>query len=261
MVSERMMTMKKLICITLLSLLLFLNPLSLREAYHTEAATVSYVLAEQDIYLRNQPTEDAKKITTIKNHAEVKVFSSNDAWAYIQVGKVKGYVYKSTLTKKNTKQTASAQIVTGGLSPKAGRSYTYNPSFEEDGRKMTYFATQNHGVTELLTSDGLGYAYLESTDAFEMGIANSGVFFFSLSYPMKRGSTIHDTDYGIQTNTITKVFVESTSHTVTTAAGTFNNVIVLNYPNGAQLFLTKGYGVIKIIDSTGKTTAELVNVK
>lgn len=260
-VSERMLKMKKIISITILSLLLFLNPLPLHEANHTEAATVSYVLAKQDIFLRDQPTKDAKKMTTIKNHTEVKVFSSNDTWAYIQVGKLKGYVYTSTLTKKNPNPVASSPIVTDGLSPKAGRSYTYNPSFEEDGKKITYFATQAYGVTELLTPDGFGYAYLESTDAFEMGIANSDVFFFSLSYPMKKGSTIHDTDYGIQTNTVTKVLVESTSHTLNTPAGTFNNVIILNYPNGAQLFLAKDYGVIKIIDSTGKTTAELVNVK
>lgn len=255
------MTMKKLISITLLSLLLFLNPLPLQEAHYTEAATVSYVVAKQDIYLRNQPAKDAKKIATIKNYSEVKVFSSNETWSYIQVGKVKGYVYSSALSKENPKQTATVQTVTGGLSPKAGRSYTYNPSFEKDGRKMTYFATKTDGVTELLNTNGLGYAYLESAKAFEMGVANSGVFFFSLSYPMKKGSTIHDTDYGIETNTITKVLVKSTSSTVKTAAGTFKNVTVLNYPNGAQLYLAKGYGVIKIVNATGKTTAELVQVK
>lgn len=253
--------MKKLISITLLSLLLLLNPVALNNESHTEAATVSYVFAKQDIYLRVQPKKDAKKIMRIKNHSEVKVFSSSETWSYIQIGKAKGYVYTSALTKKNPKQTIAAPTVTSGLSPKAGRSYTYNPSFEEDGRKMTYFATKQDGITELLNADGFGYAYLESNNAFEMGIANSDVFFFSLSYPMKSGSTIQDTDYGIQYETITKVLVKSTSYTLKIAAGTFTNVVVLNYPNGAQLYLAKGYGVIKITDSTGKTTAELVHVK
>lgn len=253
--------MKKIISITLLSLLLFLNPLPLQEAHYTEAATVSYVVAKQDVYLRSQPTKDAKKIATIKNHSEVKVFSANKTWSYIQVGNVKGYVYTNVLSKNNPKQTAPAQMVTGGLSPKAERSYTYSPSFEEDGRKMTYSATKRNGVTELLNTDGFGYAYLESAKAFEMGIANSDVFFFSLSYPMKKGSTIHDTDYGIEENTITKVLVKSTSTTVKTAAGTFNNVIVLNYPNGAQLYIARDYGIIKIVNAFGQTTAELVQVK
>lgn len=253
--------MKKIISVMLLSFLLFLNPLSLQEAHYTEAASVFYVVAKQDIYLHSEPTKDATKIATIKNHSEVKVFSANETWSYIQVGNVKGYVYTNALSKKNPKETAPAQAVTGGLSPKAGRSYTYNPSFEEDGRKMTYFATKRDGVTELLNADGYGYAYLESAKAFEMGVANSDVFFFSLSYPMKKGSTIVDTDYGIEENTITKVLVKSTSTTIKTVAGTFNNVLVLNYPNGAQLYVAQGYGIIKIVNALGQTTAELVQVK
>ena len=259
-VRERMITMKKLISILLLSLLLFLNPSLSQNPHHTEAATVSYVLAKQDIYLREYPNKDARKITTIKNHSEVKVFSSNKTWSYIQTGKAKGYVYTNALTKRNPQKIKTPPIITGELSPKAGRSYTYAPSFEEDGRKMTYTASMNYGVTELLAADGFGYAYLESAESFELGIANSDVFFFSLSYPMKKGSTIHDTEYGIQNNTVTEVLVESITHTLETAAGTFHDVVVLHYPNGAQLYLAQDHGVIKIIDSTGKTTTELVAV-
>lgn len=252
--------MKRFISILLLSLLLFLQPNPLQNTQHPEAATVYYVLAKQDIFLRESPEKDAKKIATIKNHSEVKVFSSNKTWAYIQVGKAKGYVYTNALTRKNPKQIEATPVVKSNLSPQAGRSYTYHPSFEEDGRKMTYTASRSDGVTELLDADGFGYAYLESAEAFEFGIANSGVFFFSLSYPMKKGSTIHDTYYGIENNTVTKVFVESVTHTLKTPAGTFKNVVVLNYPNGAQIYLAKDYGILKIIDSTGTTTVELTAI-
>lgn len=259
--SERKMFMKKISLVILLSVLLFMIPLNSGDTHHTEAASTSYVNAKQDILLRESANKQANTIMTIKNHTEVKVLSSNTTWSYIQVNTKKGYVYTSALSTKNPKLVATSPTITGGLSPKTGRSYTYNPSFDEDGRKATYKASSAYGVTQLLNADGFGYAYLESKEAFEMGVANSDVFFFSLSYPMKKNNTIADTHYGFYDSTVTNVLVQSTSHTLQTPAGTFKNVVVLKYPNGSKLFLAKGFGIVKITNPTGKTTAELVKVK
>lgn len=157
---------------------------------------------------------------------------------------------------------ATAPIITNGLLPTIGKKYTYYPSFEETGEKTTYKLLKSPGFAELLTVDGLGYAFIETNDAFEMGVANSGVFFFSLAYPMKQTSSIIDTDYGFDgTNTHTKVHVLQTAQTIKTPAGTFKNVVMLEYPNGFTLYIAKGYGIIKATNAKSETTIELVNVK
>ncbi|MEK4230327.1 SH3 domain-containing protein [Solibacillus sp. FSL H8-0538] len=231
------------------------------EQDHVFAATTHYVHAKGDIILRDAPNKDAKQIGKVKNDSQVTVFSTSNGWSYIQSGPLKGYVYSTALKKKNPQEKTSP-IITSGLSPTVGKSYTYDPSFEENGEKTTYQASKQYGVTELLKADLQGYAYLESEELFEMGVANSDVFFFSYTYPMKAGSSIYDIDYSFEGNdAYTKVFVESTTHTLTTKAGTFKNVIVLKYPNDTKVYLAKGIGVIKIADKNGNAYVELVSVK
>lgn len=154
-------------------------------------------------------------------------------------------------------------VITKGLLPKADRSYTYQPSFEGPHKK-TYIASINPYVSNsinLLENEFSGYTYIESAENFELGIAYSDVFYFSLSYPLMEKATILDTDYGIETVSETNVIVESTSATLTTKAGTFNNVVVLNYPNGSKLYLAKEYGIIRITNFKGIITTELVAVE
>lgn len=253
--------MKKMILVAFLSILLLLNPLTLHESHPTEAASTYYVKAKQDIILRDAANKNAKQIGTVKNYSEVKVLSTSTTWSYIQVNNKKGYVYTTALTKVNPKAAAvSTPVITGGLSPKAGRSYTYEPSFDIDQKKATYRASSSDGITEISKNNGHGYTYLESKQGLDFAVANSDVFFFSLSYPMKKGSTIKDTDYGFDGNTVTKVYVESTSYTLKTKAGTFKNTVVLKYPNGVTIYLAKGFGILKITDLKGKTTVELIKV-
>lgn len=254
------MTLKKILLALLLIFFGILSPLNF-SIKPTSATTTQYVNAKNDIILRDAPKKEAKQIGKVKNFSKVKVYSSSNSFSYIQSGKVKGYVYTTALSMKNPKTTKST-VVTSGLSPAIGKSYTYEPSFQESGEKTTYKLKKEDGITMLLKEDYIGVAYLESPKRFEMGVANSDVFFFSFTYPMKAGSTIDDIDYGFDTpDTYTKVAVESTTATVKTKAGTFKQVVILNYPNGAKYYLAKGYGLIKAIDKDGKTSVELISVK
>ncbi len=154
-------------------------------------------------------------------------------------------------------------VVTRGLLPQANHSYTYSPSFEGAEQK-TYVASVNPYVSnaiDLFENEWTGYTYIESENRFDFGVAYSDVFFFSLSYPMKEKATTIDTDYGFESNNETEVKIDSTSTTLTTEAGTFENVVVLNYPNGSTLYLAKGYGIIRITNFEGTITTELIAVK
>lgn len=147
--------------------------------------------------------------------------------------------------------------------PKINRSYTYEPSFERDKQK-TYIAKQNPSLNnsiELMEDDYIGYTYIESEHELSFGIAYSDIFLFSLSYPMIENTSITDTEYFFDgTTETTQIFVKSTSATVSTKAGTFQDVVILTYPNGSNLYLAKEYGIIRITDFAGEITTELISV-
>lgn len=180
-----------------------------------------------------------------------------------QTSKVSNEVISNSASpKKAVKEKAS--VSTTGFMPKVNRSYTYKPSFEDAGKK-TYTAYENKSIensVELLEDDYIGYTYIEDEQQLALGVAYSDIFFFSLGYPMKEKTTITDTDYLYDgTTETTPVYVESTSATVQTKAGTFRNVVVLKYPNGSKIYLAKDYGIIRITDYEGTITTELISVK
>lgn len=180
-----------------------------------------------------------------------------------QTGKAKNEVISHVASPKNAVK-EKAPVSNTGFMPKVNRSYTYKPSFEDAGQK-TYTATKNKSIdnsVELLEEDYIGYTYIEDQQQLSLGVAYSDIFFFSLSYPMKEKTTITDTDYLYDgTTETTPVYVESTSTTVKTKAGTFRNVVVLKYPNGSKIYLAKDHGIIRITDYEGNITTELIAVK
>lgn len=187
----------------------------------------------------------------------------NTEAAASQTGKVKNEVISHGASPKNAVK-EKAPVSNTGFMPKVNRSYTYKPSFEDAGQK-TYTASKNQSIdnsVELLEEDYIGYTYIEDQQQLSLGVAYSDIFFFSLSYPMKEKTTIIDTDYLYDgTTETTPVYVESTSATVKTKAGTFRNVVVLKYPNGSKIYLAKEHGIIRITDFEGNITTELIAVK
>ena len=257
--------MKKLSLFMLIILLMLLMPFSLLQTQPAHAESTQFINAEENIFLRDAPSPSAKQLSLIENFSKVTVLSKDKQWAYIKHKGNKGYVLSKTLTTKNPKkyEPKKVPVITNGLLPKANRNYTYEPSFE-GGAKTTYKASINPDIrnsVSLMEEDFIGYTYIENENSFELGVAYSDVFFFSLSYPMKEKSTIYDTDYGIESDTKTEVTVESTSTTLKTKAGTFKNVVVIKYPNGSKLYLAKDYGIIRVTNFEGEITTELVSVK
>ncbi|WP_262176675.1 SH3 domain-containing protein [Saccharococcus sp. Marseille-Q5394] len=226
-----------------------------------KATTEMYVHAKNDIVLRAEPKQNAKKLGTIKNHSKVTVISSAKEWSYVQAGKSKGYVYTSALSKKNPK--SASTTVTGGLAPKAGLILTYAPSFLEE-KKETFTVEKEDEYTYLynkkssLYPDLSNFTYIEDGKRLLMGVSSSDHIFINVPYPLKQGATIIDSSLMFEEQ---KVLVESTTKTVTVKAGTFKNVVILRYPSGSRVYFAKGIGILKIADKNGKIFTELVSVK
>lgn len=230
---------------------------------HTTAAakTEMYVHAKNDIVLRAEPKQNAKKLGTIKNHSKVTVLSSAKGWSYVQAGKSKGYVYTSALSMKNPK--SASTTVTGGLAPKAGLILTYAPSFLEE-EKETFTVEKDNEYTYLynkkssLYPDLSNFTYIEDGKRLLMGVSSSDHIFINVPYPLKQGAYTTDSSLMFEEQ---KVLVESTTKTVTVKAGTFQNVLILRYPSGSRVYFAKGIGILKIVDKNGKIFTELVSVK
>ena len=229
--------------------------------------------------LTNKPISQAESISLVKNYEEISLSDapSSNAIHYNMNGSAlmdKQLVEPMSTHLKENQQFASSPcsnelypqkndeppIVANGLLPLVNYKYTYAPSFEGETEK-TYVASNNPYVANavnLMKEELHGFTYIESENSFSLGIAYSDVFFFSLQYPLKQQTTTVDKDISYESNNDTNVTVESTSMTLTTKAGTFENVVAIRYPNGSTLYLAKGYGVIRITDFNGEITTELI---
>ena len=254
--------MKKRILLTFLAVLvLFTFNFSNEQAVYASSTKIMEIKAE--LVLWDSPKENAKKISVINKHSKVIIHGHKNHWYYVEYKGKKGYIKSSSFKKTKQQTKVAPPIITNGLMPKVGRQYTYEPSFEGQ-KKKTYIASNNPYVrnsVQLLENDYIGYTYIETNESFQFGVAYSDVFFFSLTYPLKENTTIYDVDESPTTIHKTKVFVESTSATITTKAGTFKNVVVLKYPNGSMLYFSKDYGIIRMTDFNGNITTELIGVK
>ena len=220
-----------------------------------------YVNAKNDIFLRVEPKQNAKKIGTIQNHSKITVLSSSNGWSYVQAGKSKGYVYTSALSKKNPKTTLTT--VTGGLTPKEGLILTYEPSFLEK-KKETFYVEKEDEYTYLYNKKShlyphfSNFTYIEDGKRLLMGVSNSDFIFVNVPYPLKQGAYTLDSSAMFEEQ---KVLIESTTKTITVKAGTFKNVVILRYPGGSRVYFAKGIGILKGTDKNGKIFTELVSVK
>ncbi|MGN7387881.1 SH3 domain-containing protein [Sporosarcina sp. SAFN-015] len=245
------------------ALLVFILGCSYAVPLHTSVAakTEMYVHAKNDIILRVEPKQNAKKIGTIQNHSKVTVLSSSNGWSYVQAGKNKGYVYTSALSKQNPK--AASTTVAGGLTPTEGLILTYEPSFLEEKRE-TFTVKKDDEYTFLynkkspLYPDLSNFTYIEDKKRLLMGVSSSDFIFINVPLPLKQGAATIDSSLMFEEQ---KVLVESTTKTVTVKAGTFKNVVILRYPSGSRVYFAKGIGVLKIADKNGKIFTELVSVK
>ncbi|WP_239431911.1 SH3 domain-containing protein [Sporosarcina sp. ACRSL] len=225
------------------------------------ATTDMYVNAKNDIILRVEPKQNAKQIGTIPNHSKITVLSSSDGWSYVQAGESKGYVYTSALSKQNPK--AAATTVTGGLAPKEGLILTYKPSFLDEKKETFHVAKENeytylYNKKSPLFPDLSNFTYVEDGKRLLMGVSSSDFIFVNVPYPLKQGAYTIDSSMMLEDQ---KVLVESTTKTVTVKAGTFENVVILRFPDGSREYLAKGIGIIKSTDSNGKIYTELVSVQ
>ncbi len=225
------------------------------------AKTEMYVHAKNDIILRAEPKQNAKKIGTIQNHTKVTVLSSSKGWSYVQAGKSKGYVYTSALSKNKPK--AASTTVTGGLTPKEGLILTYEPSFLVD-EKETFSVEKENEYTYLYNkksppyTDFSDFTYIDDGKRLLMGVSNSDFAFVFVPLPLEQGTYTTDSSDMYEDQ---KVLVESTTKTVTVKAGTFKNVVILRYPDGSREYFAKGIGIIKSTNKNGKIFTELASVK
>lgn len=227
----------------------------------SSAASEMYVNAKNDIFLREEPKQNAVKIGTIENHSKVTVLSSSNGWSYVQASNSEGFVYTSALSTQNPQ--AASTTVTGGLAPKDGLTLTYEPSFLEQ-KKETFLIEKGNEYAYLynekspLYPDFPSFTYIEDEKRLLMGVASSDFIFVNVPYPLKQGTYTIDSSMMFEDQ---KVLVESTTKTITVRAGTFENVVILRYPDGSREYLAKGIGIIKSTDKNGEIFTELVSVE
>ena len=255
--------MEKIVKIPFILFVLIVLPLSFSKFKFIQAASAHDFQEKKELFYQDVSSLNTEKMVLFQNRAKEIVHARKTKWASLeyQVGQNTSYTSEQSKKTTTTNPTTTTKI-TSGLLPNIGQSYTYEPSFQGPEKK-TYVATKNpyfDNAVHLLEDEYTGYTYIESPKSFAMGVAYSDVFYFSLAYPMEAKTTILDTDYGVEKNDYTDVVVVSTTETVHTKAGTFKNVVVLNYPNGSTLFLAKGYGIIKMTDYEGDISTELVAV-
>ena len=231
-----------LLLVVLFSLFVLTNkPISQAESIESTSLVKNY----EDISLSDAPLSNTEDFNTINELAlKDKQLLANSP----------------SLNEIYPQKNEEPPIVTNGLLPQVNYKYTYAPSFEGEAEK-TYVASTNPYVANavnLMKEEFHGYTYIESESSFDLGIAYSDVFFFSLQYPLKQQTATVDKDISYDSNNEIKVIVESTSMSLTTKAGTFENVVAIRYPNGSTLYLAKGYGVIRITDFDGEITTELI---
>ena len=217
--------------------------------------------------LTNKPISQAESTSLVKNPEDISLYdaplsNTEDFNTMNELAlKDKQLLANSpSLNDMYPKKNEDPPIVTNGLLPQVNYTYTYAPSFEGEAEK-TYVALTNPYVANavnLMKEEFHGYTYIESENSLDLGIAYSDVFFFSLQYPLKQQTATVDQDISYGLNNETKVMVESTSISLTTKAGTFENVVAIRYPNGSTLYLAKGYGVIRITNFDGEITTELI---
>ena len=180
------------------------------------------------------------------------------------------FVRKNAKVKYETpskNELISANIVTGGLSPKIGLNLTYYPSFTE-ASKRKFTVSKGYSDSEKSRSlnyknDSIGgFAYIESNKRIMMGVNESDVIFYDLAYPMIEGKQTKSFYYDENgEETFEYVNVKSTTSTFTVKAGTFKNVVIIQHPSGALSYFAPGYGILKEIDSNGKILSELFSIK
>ncbi|RTQ94892.1 SH3 domain-containing protein [Lysinibacillus telephonicus] len=257
--------MKKLLSTLLIFVFVLFLPSLLSENHSVEAANKTmYVNAKNDIILRAEPSKDAKRLGTIKNHSAVTVLSSAKGWSYVQSSKTKGYVYTSALSNKKPAPTT----ITEGLAPKDGLKLTYSPSILSNEKETFIVEKDEYCIYLLNTSeDGDNFCYPEKDSKLTLGLANTDWSFFNFTYPMKQGGYIKDIYYDDEANSegpvekYTKVLVESTTKTIKVKAGSFKNVVILRLPSGERYYFAKGIGLIKATNRSGNTVIELYSVK
>lgn len=269
--------MKRIIIVMIALLLVVLGTVYPSDKIEATGKTM-YVNAKSDIILRDKPAKDAKQLSTVKNKTAVTVLGTTKEWSHIQVGKQKGYVYSSALSAKNPNK-KEAPVVTGGLYPKVGLELVYIPDILGNVKSKYYTLGEDKPqyASDKTFSSNVGlysnvddsYADISIVDvvrkgstAKELWIGTGTVPWYIYMYPMKEGTYTYGWSVNIgEERELDKIFVESTSKTITVKAGTFHNVVILKHPNNYRHYFVKGVGLIKSTDGKGNIIAELISIK
>ncbi|MEK4406173.1 hypothetical protein MKZ26_17605 [Sporosarcina sp. FSL K6-6792] len=180
------------------------------------------------------------------------------------------FIHKNSKVKYETpskNQLVSINRVSGGLAPKAGLNLTYYPDFIDEAKRKFSVSKESYGGEYSVflnhkDPNTQGYAYIERSKGIMMGVNETDWILFDLAYPMIEGKQTKS--FYLNENwesSFEYVDVKSTTSTVTVKAGTFKNVVIIQYPSGSKYYFAPGYGVIKAADSDGKIVTELISIK
>lgn len=206
-------------------------------------------------------------VRTLKKGEEFRVYNFKSSQGGLFGVGGGSYIQKNSNVKYETPSKSKLALlkkIYSGVLPKTGLKLTYSPGFASDySEEYTVIKNPDSLDSKILSSSkSNGYIYFESKDRITLAVDNSDWILFDFEYPFVEGQQTKDYSYDENWQEVyDSVKVESTSSVITVKAGTFKDVIIMRYTNGAAYFLAPGYGVIKAVNSNGKTVMELVSVK
>jgi uncharacterized protein YraI len=223
---------------SVLSLILVLSVVLQFNVLDTNAAATKtgYVSIESGtLNIRSGPGSHYKKIGSLKNNAQVAVYSAKNGWSEIRYNKKKAYVATQYLRMYSY------------LMDKT-KVYTYK--FDGKTQKISYKGEYDGWDDWISHSDGSIFGVKEDSKGLYTGFPESE-YYTDIFYPLKVCKEWLEWDV--------KYKITSINGTLKTPAGTFKNVVTVKSSEGYTSYYAPNVGFIKGIYN-GKTSSELISL-
>lgn len=217
-----------------------------------------------DVTLRNVAGTSGKKTGSLKKNKEIYVHSQTAGWSYITSGSLRGYVLSSQVTASKPKAAVQTLKTFSNLRPSKINWMKYY--FDGDilsgyVEKVAYGDEYGYVVPAVYT----GY----SPEQFIMGAPESDFIWTNTSAPLTQNkpAPIYEFDWNLEKEVqVGNSYLRTTTGTMTTPAGKFNNVVHIeekfyDLSFTIHYYFAPGYGLIKVKDSKGRLSFELRSYK
>ncbi len=228
------------------------------------------------VILRNIASPSGETKGSLNMNAEVYFHSQIVGWSYITSGSLRGYVPSSQLSSSKEKVQPQILKTSTHLRPSNISWMEYYLGMVDEEPKGVLSGYLESDIFEN------GYSYVPSigldwyppymlflTERFAMGMPNTDWSWANIPTPLvqNKPTPIYEMDWEELVEVqVGNAFLRTTTGSITTPAGTFNNVVHIEVKSFStsvtvHFYFSPGYGLIKIRDSKNKLLFELRDYK